>query len=269
MKWDEKLSGSVQHNNSLLCVGLDTDAEKIPGFLKAKKHPVLVFNKAVIEATKDLVCAYKLNLAFYEVLGAEGSLVLEQTIAAIPHDVFIILDGKRNDIGNTAKKYAQALFDMYKADAVTVNAYLGKDGIAPFLEYKEKCSFILCRTSNPSAGELQDLQIGSTPLYQVVARKISEWNTNLNCGAVVGATYPEELRLVRKILGNHVPILIPGVGKQGGDVEKTIRYGTNSQGEMALVNSSREILFASSGEDFASAARNKAAGLRDMMNTYR
>lgn len=269
MKWDEKLSGSVQQNNSLLCVGLDTDVGKIPGFLKAKKHPVLEFNKAVIEATKDLVCAYKLNLAFYEVLGAEGSLVLEQTIAAIPKDVFIILDGKRNDIGNTAQKYTQALFDTYKADAVTVNAYLGKDGLTPFLDYKEKCSFILCRTSNPSAGELQDLKVGSMPLYQVVARKIKDWNTNHNCGAVVGATYPEELRIVREILGDSIPILIPGVGKQGGDVEKTIRYGTNSHGEMALVNSSRKILFASSGEDFTQAARNKAAELRDMMNTYR
>jgi len=269
MNWDEKLADAVHRNDSLLCVGLDTDAGKIPAFLKTKTHPVLAFNKAIIEATRDVVCAYKLNLAFYEVLGAEGGLVLEQTIAAIPKDVFVVLDGKRNDIGNTAQQYAKALFEGYHADAVTVNAYLGRDGLTPFLEYKDKCSFILCRTSNPSAGELQDLKVGSTPLYQVVARKIVEWNTNRNCGAVVGATYPEELRLVRGILGDDVPILIPGVGKQGGDVEKTVRYGTNSLGEMVLVNSSREVLFASSGEDFAAAARSKAVALRDQLNAFR
>jgi orotidine-5'-phosphate decarboxylase len=269
MMWDEKLSASVHQTNSLLCVGLDTDAGKIPACVKEKKTPVIEFNRAIIEATRDVACAYKLNLAFYEVMGAWGSVVLERTLAMIPKDRFVILDGKRNDIGNTAQQYAKVLFETYQADAATVNAYLGKDGLTPFLEYKEKCSFILCRTSNPSAGDLQDLQVGSTPLYQVVAKKITEWNVYRNCGAVVGATYPEELRIVRGILGEHIPILIPGVGKQGGDVEKTIRYGTNSKGEMALVNSSREILFASPGEDFAEAAREKAAALRDQINAYR
>jgi orotidine-5'-phosphate decarboxylase len=210
-----------------------------------------------------------LNLAFYEAMGPWGSVLLERTLDVIPKEMFVILDGKRNDIGNTAQQYAKALFDTYHADAVTVNAYLGKDGLTPFLDYKEKCSFILCRTSNPSAGELQDLKVDGTPLYQVVAKKITEWNVNKNCGAVVGATYPEELQQVRGILGEHVPILIPGVGKQGGDVEKTIRYGTNKKGEMALVNSSREILYASSGEDYAEAARQKAVALRDQINAYR
>jgi orotidine-5'-phosphate decarboxylase len=269
MKWDEKLTEIVHRNNSLLCVGLDTDAGKLPACLKNVKNPVFEFNRAMIDATRDVACAYKLNLAFYEAMGPWGSVMLERTLDVIPKEMFVILDGKRNDIGNTAAQYAKALFDGYQADAATVNPYLGKDGLTPFLEYKDKCSFILCRTSNPSAGELQDLKIGETPLYQVVAKKITEWNMNKNCGAVVGATYPDELRVVRGILGDDVPILIPGVGKQGGDVEKTIRYGTNSKGEMALINSSREILYASSGEDYADAASTKATALRDQINTFR
>jgi orotidine 5'-phosphate decarboxylase subfamily 2 len=176
---------------------------------------VFDFNKAIIDATKDLLCAYKLNMAFYEAVGIRGLEALEKTMQYIPHNNFIIIDGKRNDIGNTAQKYAQSLFETLKADAVTVNPYLGKDGVAPFLSYKDKCSFILCRTSNPSARDFQDLAVSSTPLYQIVARKIQEWNTNENCGAVVGATYPEELEMVRSILGESIPILIPGVGKQG------------------------------------------------------
>ncbi len=269
MMWDEKLTEIVHKNQSLLCVGLDTDAGKIPVCVKEKKNPVFEFNRAIIEATRDVACAFKLNLAFYEVLGPWGTVLLERTLAVIPKELFVILDGKRNDIGNTAQQYAKALFETYHADAVTVNAYLGKDGLTPFLDYKEKCSFILCRTSNPSAGELQDLNVDGTPLYQIVAKKIAEWNVNKNCGAVVGATYPEEMRQVRGILGDHVPILIPGVGKQGGDVEKTIRYGTNHKGEMALINSSREILYASAGEDYAEAARQKAVALRDQINAYR
>jgi orotidine-5'-phosphate decarboxylase len=270
MNWRQKLLDISHQNQSLLCVGLDSDAEKIPKFLReSSKHPVLDFNKAIIDATKDLVCAYKLNMAFYEVLGVKGMEILEKTIRSIPREVFIILDGKRNDIGNTAQKYAQSLFDTLKADAVTVNPYLGKDGITPFLEYTDKCSFILCRTSNPSAGDFQDLTIGSVPLYQMVVKKIKEWNTNENCGAVVGATYPEELKTVRSLLGENIPILIPGIGKQGGDVEKTVKNGTNQKGEMALINSSREILFASDKEDYAEKSRVKAEVVRNEMNKYR
>jgi len=270
MNWREKLLHATSENNSLLCVGLDTDLRKIPKFLvETSKHPLVDFNKAIIEATKDLVCAYKLNMAFYEVAGKKGFEALEKTIQYIPHDIIVILDGKRNDIGNTAQKYAQTLFDTLKADAVTINPYLGKDGIMPFLDYKDKCSFILCRTSNPSAGDFQDLMVSSTPVYQIVAQKISEWNTNNNCGAVVGATYPEELKTVRTILGEHIPILIPGVGKQGGGVELTVRNGTNAEGEMALINSSREIIFASDKEDFADKARMKAESVRGEINNYR
>jgi len=270
MNWREKLSDITNQNNSLLCVGLDTDIEKIPRFLlETSKTPQLDFNKAIIDATKDLVCAYKLNMAFYEVRGKKGIEALEKTIRFIPNNIVIILDGKRNDIGNTAQKYAQSLFDTYKVDAVTVNPYLGEDSITPFLDYKDKCSFILCRTSNPSAGDFQDLVVSSTPLYQIVAKKISEWNTNNNCGAVVGATYPEELKTVRTILGEHIPILIPGVGKQGGDVEKTVRNGTNALREMALINSSREIIFAGAQQDFAEQSRKKAESVRGEINKYR
>jgi len=270
MDWREKLTTVVSENNSLLCVGLDSDADKIPKFLReTSKNPLIDFNKAIVDATKDLVCAYKLNMAFYEVAGRKGFEALEKTIEFIPKNILVILDGKRNDIGNTAKKYAQSLFETLKADAVTINPYLGRDGVGPFLEYKEKCSFILCRTSNPSAGDFQDLQVSSTPVYQMVARKIREWNINQNCGAVVGATYPEELQTVRSILGEDIPILIPGVGKQGGDVEKTVRNGTNALGKMAVINSSREIIFAGNQEDFAQEARKKAISVRDEINKYR
>jgi orotidine-5'-phosphate decarboxylase len=270
MNWREKLLSAAHTNNSLLCVGLDTDVEKIPVFLRdSSKNPILDFNKAIVDATKDLVCAYKFNMAFYEAAGKKGFEALEKTVQYIPHSIFIILDGKRNDIGNTAQKYAQALFDTFKADAVTVNPYLGKDGVAPFLDYKEKCSFILCRTSNPSARDFQDLNVDGKLMYQIVAQKIREWNTNENCGAVVGATYPEELEAVRSILGESIPILIPGVGKQGGDVGKTVINGTNSKRELAIINSSREILFASDKEDFAQRARMKAEAVRSEINAFR
>jgi orotidine-5'-phosphate decarboxylase len=270
MNWREKLTTITHKNNSILCVGLDTEIGKIPQFLRdTSKNPQVDFNKAIVDATKDVVCAYKLNMAFYEVAGKNGLDALEQTIHYIPQSIFIILDGKRNDIGNTAQKYAQSLFDTFQADAITVNPYLGKDGVSPFLEYTDRCSFILCRTSNPSAGDFQDLTVSSTPLYQIVARKICEWNTHNNCGAVVGATYPEELKTVRTILGEHIPILIPGVGKQGGDIEKTVKNGTNTRGEMALINSSREIIFAGDHQDFAEQARRKAEMVRNEINKYR
>lgn len=270
MNWREKLTSVTHQNNSLLCVGLDTDAKKIPPFLiESSATPLFEFNKAIIDATKDLVCAYKLNMAFYEAEGLQGMEALERTVRYIPKNIFVILDGKRNDIGNTAQKYAHALFETLHADAVTINPYLGKDGIAPFLEYKDKCSFILCRTSNPSAHDFQDLTVLTAPLYQVVAKKIREWNTNNNCGAVVGATYPEELKVVRGILGDDIPLLIPGIGKQGGDIEKTIQNGTNTDGEMAIINSSRDIIFAGKSQDFADHSRKKAEALRNDINTHR
>lgn len=270
MKFNEKLQKIADKNNSLLCVGLDIDKDRMPAFLFEKNQdPFFDFNKSIIDATKNLVCAYKLNMAFYEVLGKEGFNLLEKTINYLPKEIVVILDGKRNDIGNTAKKYAKSLFEIYNADAVTVNPYLGIDGVKPFLEFKDKCSFILCRTSNSSARDFQDLKTNNIPLYKTVANKIKDWNSYGNCGAVVGATYPDELKNIRLILGEDIPLLIPGIGKQGGDVEKTVKYGTNKDGEMAVINSSRGIIFAGKDEDFAEKSRDIALSLKDDINKYR
>jgi len=269
MKFNEKLSKIVDKNDSLLCVGLDIDKEKIPKHLfKSSKNPYLDFNKEIIDATKDIVCAYKLNMAFYEVFGKDGFELLEKTVEYIPKDAIIILDGKRNDIGNTAKKYAESLFEKFNADAVTVNPYLGKDGVVPFLEYKDKCTFVLCRTSNPSAVDFQDVKVSKTPLYQLVAEKINEWNVYGTCGAVVGATYPDELKTIRKILGESIPILVPGIGAQGGDLEKSVEYGTNKDGEMAIIVSSRGIIYAGKDENFAEKARDEAISLMEEINKF-
>ncbi|RLF50267.1 MAG: orotidine-5'-phosphate decarboxylase [Thermoplasmata archaeon] len=270
MNFKEKLKHIVNKNNSLLCIGLDIDKEKIPQFLlKKNQNPLFEFNKTIIDATKDLICAYKLNLAFYETLGTEGFKLLEKTIKYIPKDIIIILDGKRNDIGNTAQKYAEAMFKTLKADATTVNPYLGIDGIQPFLKYKNKCTFILCRTSNPSAKDIQDLKTKGKPLYQHIANKIKEWNTEGNCGAIAGATYPHELKTIREILGEDIPILIPGIGKQGGNIKKTVKNGTNSKGEMAIINSSRSIIFAGSNENYKEKTRETAEKLKNEINKYR
>jgi orotidine-5'-phosphate decarboxylase len=270
MKFKEKFERILEKNNSIVSVGLDIDRQKIPNFLfKDEKDPFFVFNKSIIDATKDSVCGYKINMAFYEVLGTKGFEILEKTIDYIPKNILVILDGKRNDIGNTAKMYACSLYENLRADAVTINPYLGFDGVKPFLDYNDKCCFILCRTSNSSAGDFQDIKSAGVPLYENVANKIKEWNTNDNCGAVVGATYPEELRKIRKILGEDIPLLIPGVGKQGGDIEKTVRFGTNKDGKMAIINSSRGIIFAGNDKYFADKAREAALTMNQKINEIR
>ena len=268
--FQKKFSDIVQRNNSLLCVGLDVDEKKIPKFLfDSSKNPMFDFNRSIIDSTKDFVCAYKLNMAFYEVLGKKGIDLLEKTIKHIPRDIVIILDGKRNDIASSAKKYAQSLFETFNADAVTVNPYLGYDAVAPFLEYKDRCSFVLCRTSNPSSVVFQNLIVSKEPLYQIIAGKIREWNRHGNCGAVVGATYPDELKTIREILGDHIPLLIPGIGVQGGDIRKTVENGTNRDGEMAIINSSRSIIYAGDDKNFADEARKMASHLRNEINKHR
>jgi orotidine-5'-phosphate decarboxylase len=204
-------------------------------------------------------------MAFYEFFGQKGIDLLEKTINYIPKEIIVILDGKRNDIGNTAKKYAENIFEKLNADATTLNPYLGIDGIKPFLDYKDKCSFILCRTSNPSAIEFQDLKIHNKTLYVYVAEKIKEWNLQGCCGAVVGATYPAELKKIRVVLGKDIPILIPGIGAQGGDIKQTVENGANVNGEMAIINSSRSIIYAGSDEK----VRQQAQILRDEINKYR
>ncbi len=236
------------------------------------KIGVFEFNKAIIDATSDLVCAYKLNLAFYEALGDEGLDALKRTVKYIPGNIPIIGDAKRGDIGNTARAYARAIFDNFDFDATTVNPYLGFDSVKPFIEYQDKGIFILCRTSNAGALDFQALRCevenGHRLLFELVALKASQWNTYGNLGLVIGATYPEELKLIRN---NHpdMPLLIPGIGAQGGDLALTVRYGVDAQGEKAIINSSRQIIYASRGEDFAQAARKAASSLRDEINSYR
>jgi len=262
MKFTDKLLTASRKNKSWLCIGLDPDPELMPAV------NVLQFNKAVIEATSDLVCAYKPNLAFYEALGTEGLAILEKTIKYIPGDIPVIGDAKRGDIGNTAKAYAKALFSVLRLDAATVNPYLGYDSVEPFINYQDKGVFILCRTSNKGATDFQNLQINGRPLYEVVAQKAREWNIHGNIGLVVGSTYPEELRRVRSICPE-MPLLIPGIGAQGGDLASAVGYGVDARGEKAIINVSRQILYASKEKDFARAARNVAERIRNQINDYR
>jgi orotidine-5'-phosphate decarboxylase len=263
----EKLTNATRNNNSLLCVGLDPDTELMPD-----KLAIFEFNKAIIDATSDLVCAYKLNFAFYEVFGAEGFNILKDTMDYIPNDIPVIGDAKRGDIGNTAQAYARAIFSNLNFDAATVNPYLGFDSIEPFIQYQDRGVFILCRTSNPSSADFQSLNFKlkekSQPLFELVASKASQWNRYGNIGLVVGATYPQELKLIRQSHPN-MPLLIPGIGAQGGDLEKAVRYGVDGNGEKAIINSSRQIIYASRGNDFVQAARKAATELRDQINRYR
>jgi orotidine-5'-phosphate decarboxylase len=263
MKFFEKLSASARKNNSLVCVGLDPDPALLPAGVG-----VLDFNKAIIGATADLVCAYKPNFAFYEAMGLEGMEALKKTIEFIPKDIAVIADAKRGDIGNTAKAYAKSIYEYFGCDAATVSPYLGYDSLEPFLNYKEKGVFILCRTSNAGAKDFQSLAIGEKTLFETVADKAEAWNKNGNIGLVVGATYPDELKLIRQAHPD-LFLLIPGVGAQGGDLEAVIRNGLNAGKEGAVINSSRQILYASKGSDFAGAARKAARELREQINAFR
>jgi len=267
VNFTEKLITASRKNKSLLCVGLDPNPELMPN-----GAGIFEFNKAIIDATSDLVCAYKLNLAFYEVLDSEGLDALKRTIKYIPDDIPVIGDAKRGDIGNTAKAYARAMFSLFNFDAATVNPYLGFDSIEPFIQYRDKGVFILCRTSNAGAVDLQSLRCeaepGYRPLFEIVALKASQWNIHGNIGLVVGATYPEELRLIRQSHPD-MPLLIPGIGAQGGDLASAVRYGVDSKGEKAIINSSRQIIYASREKDFVEAARRIASSLRDQINSYR
>lgn len=270
--FSDRLRETIRRKDSLLCVGLDVDPARVPEPLKGRDDWVYRFNLGIMEATADLVCAYKPNLAFYEALGASGMEGLRKTLAAVPEGVLVIGDGKRGDVGHTARAYARSLFDDLGFDAATVNPYLGGDSVEPFLEYADRGVILLCKTSNPGSGDFQDLRCstpwGEIPLYQAVALRAREWNSRGNLGLVVGATYPEELRAVRA-LAPEMPFLIPGVGAQAGDLEKTIAYGTDDAGEMAVVNSSRQVIHASLGKDWQEAARAAALALRDGINGHR
>ncbi len=260
MTFIEKLHAASEKNQSWLCIGLDPDPERIPDI------GILEFNTAIIDATADLVCAYKPNLAFYEALGSEGLDILKKTIEHIPSNIPVIGDGKRGDIGNTAKAYARSLFRSLGVDAATVNPYLGTDSIEPFTEYKDKGVFILCRTSNPSAVDFQNItDAQGKHLYELVAMKAIEWNRYGNIGLVVGATYPDELKAVRALCPT-MPLLIPGIGTQGGDLARTIRNGIDASGGNAIINVSRQVIYASKQGDFAAAARTSAERLRNEIN---
>ncbi|HEY51732.1 MAG TPA: orotidine-5'-phosphate decarboxylase [Dehalococcoidia bacterium] len=265
MTFIDKLTSATRKNGSLLCIGLDPDQERMP-----EKVSVTEFNRAIIEATSDLVCAYKINFAFYEALGDDGMSILKRTRSFIPDNIPVIGDAKRGDIGNTAKAYAQAIFNYFDFDATTVNPYLGYDSIEPFLQYRERGVFILCRTSNAGAVDFQALNIEAgdnkrLPLFEFVARRAGDWNVHGNIGLVVGATYPDELKAIREQHPD-MPLLIPGIGAQGGDLALTVRYGVDRHGEKAIINSSRQILYASRGKDFAPAARQAAIELKEQIN---
>jgi orotidine-5'-phosphate decarboxylase len=265
MKFLEKLTSASRHNRSLLCIGLDPDPDLMPPV------DIVRFNREIIDATSDLVCAYKPNLAFYEAQGITGLQALEKTIAHIPDSIPVIGDAKRGDISSSSRAYARALFDALGFDAITVNPYLGHDSISPFTDYADKGIFILCKTSNPGAGDFQESlylqREGSIPLFEMVALKALEWNVNENIGLVVGATHPQQLQRIRELCPE-LPLLIPGIGAQGGDLETTVRYGTDARGERAIINCSRQVLYASKEKDFASAARREALSLRERINEY-
>jgi len=270
----DKLAAAWTANNSLLCVGLDPDTAKFPPHLQKQPDAIFAFCKAIIDATADTACAFKPQIAYFAALRAEDQLeaicdYLRKTYPQIP----IVLDAKRGDIGATAEQYAREAYERYGADAVTVNPYMGFDSVAPYLEWKDRGVIILCRTSNPGGSDLQFLNVDGKPIYQHVAQLVAEkWNTNGQCGLVVGATFPNELAQVRGIVGD-MPLLVPGVGAQGGDVEATVKAGRTAAGAGMMINSSRAILYAKAdekaGEDFAKASRRVAIETRDAINAFR
>jgi orotidine-5'-phosphate decarboxylase len=263
----EKLEAVWERSDSLLCIGLDPD----PALMAIED--VAAFNIAIIEATSDLVCAYKPNVAFYEALGPEkGYAALRRTLAAIPPEVVKLADAKRGDVTNTARAYARAIFDELGFDACTVNPYVGFDSTAPWIERPNKAAIVLCRTSNPGAADLQDLQVqadaGAMPLYEAVALKARSWDRHGNVGLVVGATYPDEMKRIRELCPD-MPFLVPGIGAQAGELAASVRAGTDARGRGLLISASRGVTYASKGRDFAHAARREALRLRDAINAER
>ena len=275
MNFLDKLLATSRQQNSLLCVGLDPEPERFPAQLQnmTVAKAVTYFCQGIIEATAPYVCAFKPNLAFFEVLGPKGMYIFQDVLSAIPEHIPIIVDAKRGDLGNTARKYATTVFDVYGCDAVTVNPYLGYDSVAPFLAFHEKGVIFLCRSSNPSARDFQDLLVQEEkgqgrPLYEMIAQRVQSWNKAGNCGLVVGATYPQELSTIRSMCPD-MPILIPGVGAQGGDLETSVVAGVDVLGEKAIIAVSRAILYASEDEDYAASAATEARKLRNRINEAR
>ena len=266
MTFRQRLSEASERNSSLLCVGLDPDPAEMNG------RDIADFCIAIIDATIDLVSAYKPNLSFYEAHGSAGYAALERIVDHVSGRVPVLGDAKRNDIGNSARFYAKGLFETMGFDAITVNPFLGRDSLQPFLDYEDKGVFILCRTSNPGGADLQGLNAAydgvPMPLYEAVAHLSSSWDTNGNIGLVTGATYPSEAKRIREICPD-MPFLVPGVGTQGGELESALSATLDAEGGGVLVNSSRGILYASNGPDFADAARAAAENLRTQIENAR
>ncbi|TCS36221.1 orotidine-5'-phosphate decarboxylase [Paucimonas lemoignei] len=268
----DKLTAAWTGNDSLLCIGLDPDIQKLPEELQEEPDAIYAFCKDIIDDTADLVCAFKPQIAYFAALGAEEELeaICRYIREQYPH-IPIVLDAKRGDIGATAEQYAREAFERYRADAVTVNPYMGFDSVAPYLEWKDRGVIVLCRTSNPGGSDLQFLDVGGKPLYQHVAQLVADkWNTNGQCGLVVGATFPKEIEEVRRIVGD-MPLLVPGIGAQGGDIAATVAAGRTAAGTGMMINSSRAILYAKKvGEEtYAGAARRVAQETRDAINSCR
>lgn len=266
MGFHDTLNRSWRLRDSMLCVGLDPDIDRMPEPLRGHPDATFEFCRAIVDATAPTACAFKPQIAFFASQGAEGAL--ERLCAYIREsypDHVLLLDAKRGDVGSTAEHYAREAFVRYGADAVTVNPYLGTDSVEPFLRHEGKGVILLCRTSNPGGDDFQSLMVDGAPLYTHVARRVADrWSALGECGLVVGATYPAELAVVRAIVGD-LPILVPGVGAQGGEVEATVSAGKNATGLGMMISSSRAILYASSGEDFADAARRVAEATRDQI----
>ncbi|MCY4415774.1 MAG: orotidine-5'-phosphate decarboxylase [Chloroflexi bacterium] len=279
--FSERLLAASEATQSLVCVGLDVNPALMPASVLRQaqderitgrtqdERAVVEFNRAIVDATGDLVCAYKPNIAFYEALGIPGLRALDATVSHIRDaapDAVIIIDAKRGDIGNTVEAYATAMFEVWGFDAVTVNPWGGMDTIEPWLERGNGGIIVWCRGSNPGAGDLQDLAVdGGEQVYMRLARSLANLSAGGNLGLVVGATAPEQLAAVRRVCPD-APILIPGVGAQGGDLEASVQNGVDRHGRMAIINSGRGIIYASSGTDYAEAARVAASGLRDGIN---
>jgi orotidine-5'-phosphate decarboxylase len=262
----EKLAAAVKENDSLVCVGLDPDPSLMP------IDDVVTFCQKIIEATSGTVCAYKPNLAFFEALGTHGWEVLAEVLRSVPPEIPVIGDAKRGDIGNSSAAYAKAVFEELGCDAMTVNAWGGRDSIEPFLEYQDKGVIIWCRSSNPSAIDFQDLDVSfegkQRPLWQVVALRANEWNKRGNVGIVMGATYPAQLKEARGLCPT-MPILVPGIGAQEGALKEAVRAGLDAQNEGIIVNASRSVLYAARDSDYPMAAHVAAELLRGEINNYR
>lgn len=273
MSFSEKLQQVSHANNSLLCIGLDPDPSRIPSHLGSGAHAVVAFNQAIIRATQDIACAYKPNLGFYTVYGHDGIWALEQTRRAIPSGIPTILDAKVGDIDITSAAYARGYFGEMGFDAVTAQPYLGRDGLEPLLNWKDRCVFILAKTSNPGSGDLQDLTLTENnrerTVYEHVASQAADWQGTFGtCGLVAGATYPQQVAKIRE-LAPELPMLIPGVGSQGGDLELTVKAALSTGTGPVAINASRSIIYAGDGLDYVEAIREAALQLRDQINAAR